>query len=195
MPQLVILRRGDSFELLKEFAENSVGALISDPPYLIDFMGRAWDTATVEDDASGTTVDMQKWHLGWLVEVFRVLKPGGTIKAFSGTRSYHRLAAAMQQAGFLNIRLESWCYGSGFPKGLDLARAIDKELGVEREVVGQKTRSGKCPQPMWWDEGSAVGQLWDVTVPTSPQAKKWDGFNTALKPSWEPFIVGNKPAA
>ena len=193
MPQLVILRHGDSFERLKEFAENSVLALVSDPPYLIDFMGREWDTATVETTDTGTTVDMQEWHRRWLAEVFRVLQPGGVIKAFSGTRTYHRLAMAMEQVGFQDIQLESWCYSTGFPKGLDVARAIDKELGVEREVVGQKTRTGKCPQPMWWDEGSAVGQLWDVTAPTSSQAKKWDGFNTSLKPSWEPFIVGRKP--
>ena len=81
---------------------------------------------------------MQDWHRGWLAEAFRVLKPGGVIKAFSGSRTCHRLAAAIEDVGFVNVDVEAWGYGSGFPKSLDVSKAIDKSKGLERKVVGTK---------------------------------------------------------
>lgn len=97
-------------------------------------------------------VGQQDWHMQWLEQAYKVLQPNGIIKAFSGTRTYHRLAAAMEQAGFVDIRLEAWCYGSGFPKSLNIGKALDSE-----------------------------------------EAKLWDGWGTALKPAWEPVLVGRKP--
>jgi len=100
---------------------------------------------------------MQKWHAEWLAEAYRVLPPGGVLKAFSGTRTYHRLAAAMEAVGFEDVKLVAWAYGSGFPKSLDISKALDKRA-----------------------ENDA--------------AKRFDGWGTALKPSWEPVLVGRKPA-
>lgn len=105
---------------------------------------------------------MQEWHRAWLVECYRVLVPGGVIKAFSATRTFHRMATAMQEAGFTDIRLEAWNYGSGFPKSMNIGKTLDKAAGAEREATSA--------------------------------AKVWDGWGTALKPSWEPVLVGTKPA-
>jgi hypothetical protein len=105
---------------------------------------------------------MQEWHRAWLVECYRVLVPGGVLKAFSATRTFHRMAAAMQDAGFTEVGLEAWSYGSGFPKSMNIGKALDKQAGVE---------GGRGA------------------------ARTWDGWGTALKPSWEPVLVGRKPHA
>lgn len=102
--QEIRLRLGDSFELLKELDDESVGTVCTDPPYLISFMGKEWDEL---DDAHA----QQEWHRQWLVEVYRLLKPGGVIKVFGATRTFHRLAAAMEDVGFVDLDLEAWVYG------------------------------------------------------------------------------------
>jgi len=136
---------------------------------------------------------MQDWHVRWLREVYRVLKPGGVIKTFSATRTYHRMAVAMREAGFIGLSLEAWGYGSGFPKSLNVSKAIDDHLGAEREVVGQKTwtQGGGSSYQLRMGEAHEVVQ--NITEPASPEAKQWDGWGTALKPAWEPFVVGRKP--
>jgi site-specific DNA-methyltransferase (adenine-specific) len=148
---------------------------------------------------------MQAWHTVWLAEVYRVLRPGGVIKAFSATRTMHRLAAAMRDVGFEVVRLEAWLYGSGFPKSLNVSKAIDAHLGGEREVIGMSaTKSGISdanagPQSRAtdhaWARGVAVAAHYPVTTPATPDALRFDGYGTALKPSWEPFIVGRKPCS
>jgi site-specific DNA-methyltransferase (adenine-specific) len=209
---------------MKEIPDGTIRAVVSDPPYGLEFMGHDWDRLDLRGSASrpGTsesavsrstrgmnhgihagkpafdlTVDaqkaMQEWHLVWIKEVFRILRSDGIAKIFSATRTFHRLAAAMQQVGFQGIDLVAWTYGSGFPKGLDISRAIDQHLGLERQVVAQGTRKGRCPQPMWWEMEDSVGQTWKVTAPASDEARKYEGYNTALKPSWEPFLVARKP--
>lgn len=205
------LRHGDSFERLKEIPEGSVAACVCDPPYGLEFMGAKWDR--LWESGAGMTkpgigerrtpwpsfgsltsfgganptcetcggrrrgakkcscdkpdwrvrgekvVDplsdeglsmatkqrqqMQTWHEGWIAEVYRTLKPGGVIKAFAATRTAHRLAAAMESAGFTHIQLEAWAYATGFPKSLNISEV-------------------------------------------------WPGWGTALKPAWEPFVVGVK---
>jgi len=213
----------------------TVGGVVSDPPYGLEFMGKEWDRidGTVlhdpsvvggfQDGAGGNPYSrsrirygrkghrwedgggmtshmnaMQEWHRAWLVECYRVLVPGGVIKAFSATRTFHRMAAAMQEAGFTDIRLEAWSYGSGFPKSLSISKAIDKQAGAERAVVDTVKGMGK-QNPEW--NGTAQGRAensfkpeYALTAPATDAARQWDGWGTALKPSWEPVLVGTKPA-
>lgn len=199
---IIQLQHGDCIERMRALPDCSIGAIVSDPPYGIEFLGEAWDSFRMSseldkhpEDAWGTTSRaFQNWNLQWLREAHRVLHPGGTTKIFSATRTFHRLAIAMQEAGLEVLRIEAWAYGSGFPKGLDLARAMDKLLGVERTVVAIGTRKSRSPpQPMWWDKEDTVGQRWEVTAATSDPGKLYEGYNTALKPAWEPFLVGRKP--
>ena len=111
---------------------------------------------------------MQEWHLQWLREAYRVLQPGGTIKAFGGTRTYHRIAAAMEAAGFTDVRLEIWTYGSGFPKSLNVSKSLDKRVDTEKD-------------------GETL-----TYSPVTEEARLWEGWGTANKPSWEPVVVGKK---
>jgi DNA modification methylase len=106
----------------------SVDAVVTDPPYELGFMGKAWD-------ASGVAFQVETWEA-----VLRVLKPGGHLLAFGGTRTYHRMTCAIEDAGFEIRDCLQWIYGSGFPKSLDVSKAIDKAAGAEREVIGRRTR-------------------------------------------------------
>jgi hypothetical protein len=206
---------------------------------------------------------MQEWHRGWLKEVYRVLEPGGVAKVFGGTRTFHRVAAAMVEVGFVDVQLEAWGYGSGFPKSLNVGKAIDRRGGdqareafyahlkekreaaglsrteVSERVVG--TRTGSCwnwehfslPDPQFWPtlrdlldldpafeplilgvdrevlvertlvqgggtslqlrEGKRREVKANITAAATAAARAWDGWGTALKPSWEPVLVGRKP--
>jgi len=127
----------------------------------------------------------------------RVLKPGGHLLAFGGTRTYHRLACAIEDAGFEVRDCLMWLYGSGFPKSHDISKAIDKKLGAKREVI--KTVKGMGKQNPEWN-GTAKGRKenyykpeYQLTAPASPEAKQWDGWGTALKPANEPIVVARKP--
>lgn len=193
MEQTITLRLGDCFQVMRTLEENSVRGAVLDPPYGISFMSKGWDDLS---DAEG----MQKWHEGWLREAYRVLKPGAPIKAFCATRTFHRLAAAMEDAGFEGVVFEAWVYGVGFPKSLNVSKALDKLAGAERASVktpfagnalmrmgGQNTRP-------WMEEALKKGfHERPGDEPASPEAKLWDGWGTALKPAWEPFVVGYKP--
>jgi site-specific DNA-methyltransferase (adenine-specific) len=143
----------------------------------------------------------QTWCETWLRECHRVLVPGGVIKVFGGTRMHHRIGAAMEAVGFLDVGLEAWNYASGFPKSLDVGKAIDKLKGVERKVVGTKrgVRGADGTGHESAMPGKAVGVKQvavdvPVTAPATPEAEAWDGWGTALKPAWEPVLVGRKPA-
>lgn len=118
---------GNCIDRMKEMDSESIDAIVSDPPYGLKFMGKGWD-----DMGEGSS--QRKWHEEWLKEAFRVLKPGGTIKAFSGTRTFHHLMGAMENVGFAELRLEAWNYGSGFPKSLNIGKAIDKQRDDLAEV-------------------------------------------------------------
>lgn len=115
------LRHGDCLVRLQELGEGSVGAVVCDPPYELSFMGKGWD-------GTGIAYDPALW-----AHLYRVLVPGGMVKAFSATRTFHRMAAAMQGAGFTKIGVQAWTYGSGFPKSLSISKAIDKAARAERE--------------------------------------------------------------
>lgn len=336
MTQVLRLRQGDCVEVIRELAAGSLGAIVVDPPYGLEFGGNEWDHLTDKrvskagagfsklpgsetmlpsyfgtqnlicrncggsqrgqdrkgfhrcrcdaPDFPNIRLDqarqMQRWHVRWLKEAFRALRPGGIIKAFSGSRTYHRLAAAMVEVGFEIINFEAWCYGSGFPKSMDLARAINKlqgydpeteyeircylreqriSLGLTKSEVDQRVFGGTTryswvegrggdrsdevylPTPEEWLKLKGVLQLDDrfddyiqVAIPSREQrqridggkadlvssetthwifrvaneelvtnerrilnpntddAKRFIGYGTALKPAWEPFVVGLK---
>ena len=191
--QTIDLRHGDCVEVMKELSEGSVEAFVCDPPYGLKFMGKEFDDL-------GEGEAQRLWHKDWLKQAYRVLKPGGIIKAFGGTRTLHHLAAAMGDVGFQNISLEAWAYGSGFPKSLNIGKALDKAAGAHREVVGRRT--GRSASPISnmrggnYGGGNAVNASVDasaITAPKTDEAKQWDGWGTALKPAWEPVVVGYKP--
>jgi DNA modification methylase len=118
----VTVYQGDCIETMRRLPENSVDAIVTDPPYGLEFMGRDWD-------GFGTPLGFQTWTEAWAREAFRVLKPGGHLLAFAGTRTYHRMASGVEDAGFEIRDCIAWMYGSGFPKSLDVSKAIDKVNG------------------------------------------------------------------
>lgn len=258
---LVTLHHGDCLDVLAQLPDNSVDAVITDPPYGLEFMGKDWDApwreADINADAgiravsyadgrnrlprptfTGSTnpkclvckgtrrgrrdgtakvavclcvdgghfpnvraVEMrtyQNWCTAWATECLRILKPGGHLLAFGGSRTWHRLAAAIEDAGFEMRDSIAWLYGSGFPKSLDVSKAIDKAAGADREVVGHKT--GRAASPVCdMRGGRLVGgesggiDCSAITAPATDAAKRWQGWGTALKPSFEPIVVARKP--
>ena len=176
---MIELMHGDCLERLRELPDCSVDACVTDPPYGLSFMGKKWDYDV-------PTVDV--WR-----EVLRVLKPGGHLLAFAGTRTQHRMAVRIEDAGFEIRDMIAWVYGSGFPKSLDVSKAIDKAAGAEREVVGEKV-TGRALGGSNWREGDAGGQeTVSITAPATPDAQQWSGWGTALKPALEPITVARKP--
>ena len=180
---------GDCIEVLANFAECSIDAIVTDPPYALNFMGKEWDSF-------GDGIGFQKWCEQWARECLRVLKPGGYLLAFGGTRTYHREACAIEDAGFEIRDSLHWIYGSGFPKSRDISKAIDKEAGAEREVVGRK--GGRYATPKQDFRGgqhhsgadtSKTAIFDEITAPATAKAKEWEGWGTALKPAHEPIVV------
>ena len=177
---------GDSLEKLKDLDENSVDSIVTDPPYELGFMGKKWDK-------TGIAFNKELWQ-----EALRVLKPGGHLLAFSGSRTYHRMAVAIEDAGFEIRDQIMWVYGSGFPKSLDISKAIDKKFGAEREVVGTRKGAGSTGinevgnQKFVAKNENEDGTL-NITIPSTPQAKQWNGWSTNLKPSHEPMVLARKP--
>jgi len=174
---------GDCRDVLKSVPDNSVDSVVTDPPYELGFMGKKWDS-------SGVAYDVTVWQ-----ECLRVLKPGGHVLAFGGSRTWHRLAVAVEDAGFELRDSIAWIYGSGFPKSLDVSKAIDKKAGMEREVIGQQPYSS-AKMPAGDSHVGTYGAeriVTDITAPSSLEAQKWQGWGTALKPAFEPVVVGRKP--
>lgn len=178
-PDQITLHHGDCIEVMRSMADGSVDSIVTDPPYELGFMGKSWDS-------TGIAYSVELW-----TEALRVLKPGGHLLAFSGSRTYHRMACAIEDAGFEIRDQIMWLYGSGFPKSLDVSKAIDKQAGVKREVVGQKIAGIATGQ------NNAVGgpkPLVDVLGdPITDKAKQWSGWGTALKPAHEPIVLARKP--
>jgi site-specific DNA-methyltransferase (adenine-specific) len=174
---------------MKTLEANSVDAIVTDPPYGLEFMGKAWD-------GFGTPLGFQTWSEQWAREAFRVLKPGGHLLAFGGTRMYHRLAAGIEDAGFEIRDTLMWLYGSGFPKSLDVSKAIDKAAGANREVIGFKGGVAAVSQSGIGAAAVGVKQQGiqvSITAPSTEAAKKWQGWGTALKPAVEPIVLARKP--
>jgi hypothetical protein len=269
---------GDCIEQMRQMDEASVDAIVTDPPYGLEFMGKEWDKFRMDDpgtnrhrgaragkhgkeggderwgeqgrsipsnrttygggkrphtyrcsgcgkrdqfrnphDCEGewkrelidphsappTMLALQEWSRIWATEALRVLKPGGHLLAFGGTRTYHRLACAIEDAGFEIRDSLIWLYGSGFPKSLDVGKAIDKAAAAEREVVGQRVypdgntrtmsaeRKHEGWQRPWMEEDPQRGER--ITAPATPEAAQWEGWGTALKPGHEPIVMARKP--
>jgi DNA modification methylase len=173
---------GNCLNTLKTLADASIDSIVTDPPYELGFMGKAWD-------ASGIAYQVQLW-----AECLRVLKPGGYLLAFGGTRTYHRMAVAIEDAGFEIRDSIHWTYGSGFPKSLNVSKAISKAAKAEREVVGVNKNVVRASKEAGGsDYGGFSKADATITAPATKAAKKWDGWGTALKPSHEPIVVARKP--
>jgi site-specific DNA-methyltransferase (adenine-specific) len=175
---------GDNQLILPTLPDNSVDSIVTDPPYELGFMGKSWD-------ATGIAYNVDLWR-----ECLRVLKPGGHLLAFSGSRTYHRMAVAIEDAGFQIRDQIMWVYGSGFPKSLNISKAIDKAAGAEREVIGHQTyttpdiRGGGYESDKAKDKDRLPA---NITAPATAEAEVWDGWGTALKPAHEPIVLGRKP--
>ena len=206
------LHLGDCLESLRKMPDNSIDAIVTDPPYGLTankkggtgtasvnldspygrarigtgngpggFMGHKWDS---------DVPSVEIW-----AECLRVLKPGGHLLAFAGTRTQHRMAARIEDAGFEIRDMIAWVYGSGFPKSLDVSKAIDKAAGAEREVIQQGERSAARPVVEDQSGGKAYRLAGDasITAPATDAARQWQGWGTALKPALEPITVARKP--
>ena len=263
---------GDCIEVMQEMDAESVDAVVCDPPYGLEFMGKDWDSFSPVDldrggrwtadkrSGPGTTDNSDKrtphgrtgvafganrtytsvcegcgkrdafrndhgcsegwrripvddgpppqmvaftaWCETWALEALRVLKPGGHLLAFGGTRTFHRLTCGIEDAGFEVRDCLSWLYGSGFPKSLDVSKALDKAAGAEREVVGRNEtariavasdRRNRDQGKRAREYGAATGC--DITARATDAAREWQGWGTALKPAWEPCVVARKPLA
>jgi len=175
---------GNSLEVLKTLEDNSVDSIVTDPPYELGFMGKKWDS-------TGIAYNVDLWK-----ECLRVLKPGGHLLAFGGTRTYHRMVCAIEDAGFEIRDCIQWLYGSGFPKSHNISKAIDKKLGAEREKLGiaptTRAKTDVDNQILNWG-GHGKGKIHYVTKPATKQAEQWDGWGTALKPANEPIVLARKP--
>lgn len=194
------LYQGSMLDMLDVINLNSVDAIVTDPPYELGFMGQSWDS-------SGIAFQVDTWK-----KCFDVLKPGGYLLAFGGSRTFHRIACAIEDAGFEIRDTIMWLYGSGFPKSMNIGPAIDKKLGIKSELGGVKpghqgfvgrTTHGDTrfdggmagfDRPWMHDDEKREAYHYQK-LPTSENAKVWQGWGTALKPAYEPVIVARKPYA
>lgn len=187
MPPTVQIVTANCLAALAELPADSVDAVVTDPPYGIGFMGRAWDNLPPGRE--------------WARAVLRVIKPGGHLVAFGATRTVHRLAVALEDAGWEIRDQIGWLQYQGMPKGQRIGLALDKMAGAERQVVGTYERPDGRPRhyetwaPM---EGSpARGDFGverrTITAPATPEAARWEGWRTALKPAIEPAVLARKP--
>ena len=173
------LLHGNCLDVMRGMEDNSVDSIVTDPPYGLSFMGKKWDY---------DVPSVEIW-----CEVLRVLKPGGHLLSFAGSRTYHRMAVNIEDAGFEIRDQIMWLYGSGFPKSHNISKAIDKAAGAGRKFIG--VSDNVRPNS---DRGNGLahgeyGRVWNETKPATPEAKQWEGWGTALKPAHEPIVVARKP--
>lgn len=177
------LLQGNCLDVLPTLPAMSIDSVVTDPPYELNFMGskNSWDR-------TGIAFNEEMWRY-----VLRALKPGGHLLAFSGTRTYHRMACAIEDAGFEIRDQLAWTYGSGMPKSHDVSKGIDKMYGHQRE---QKVYQSKPGMAKSWDTGSGKGFSGTTAVvndPISEEAETWNGWGSGLKPCWEPICLAMRP--
>jgi site-specific DNA-methyltransferase (adenine-specific) len=175
---------GDCRDIMEgHIPDNSVDSIVTDPPYELGFMGKKWDD-------TGIAYNSEVWE-----NAYRVLKPGGHLLAFGGTRTWHRLAVAIEDAGFEVRDSIAWMYGSGFPKSHDVSKGIDKAAGAQRDTVpatGGLHKNANLNDDGWSKIGTDSATMWS-DKPATPAAQQWQGWGTALKPAHEPIVVARKP--
>lgn len=173
-----MIKLGDVVSVLRDYPDNTFDGVLCDPPYGLSFMGKRWDYDVPSSDL-------------W-AEVLRVCKPGAPLLAAFGSRTYHRGVVRIEDAGWEIRDSVVWMYGSGFPKSLDVSKAIDAKAGAERKVVGQAHRkaTGRMAQG---EGGYAFAEDYALTAPATPLAATWSGYGTALKPAHEPYVLARKP--
>ena len=175
------IQQGDCLDLLRALPENSIDAIVTDPPYGLGFMGKQWDALPPGRE--------------WGAECLRVCKPGAHIVAFGGQRTIHRLICGLEDAGWEIRDLGAWQQWQGFPKSLDASKAIDAHHGAEREVVGAHTLTGYAKANVIHGQQARNVTEFPKTsnVPATDDARKWEGYGTALKPCLEPWTLARKP--
>jgi len=173
------LYQGNMLDILEIIEPNSIDSIITDPPYELNFMNKGWDN-------SGIAFQKETWQ-----KCYDVLKPGGYLLAFGGSRTFHRIACAIEDAGFEIRDTIMWLYGSGFPKSMNVGLAIDKKNGVESIDTGVVSPNARpnCDKTNTLYESGTVGKNFTIKKATN----KWEGWGTCLKPSFEPIIVARKP--
>lgn len=185
------LFNGDCLEVLKTLQSNSIDSLVTDPPAGIAFMGKEWD----ED--KGGSKQWTAWLSGVMKECLRVMKPGAHGLVWALPRTSHWTATACEDAGFEVRDVVTHLFGSGFPKSLDISKAIDKSAGAGREVVGENKnkREAHVKGGRGFDKDLGGEKLtsMSITAPSTHEAKQWEGWGTALKPASEHWILIRKP--
>lgn len=181
------LHLGDCLEYMKQIPNNYVDAIVTDPPYGLKFMGKKWDY---------DVPSVEIWQ-----ECYRILKPGGHLLSFAGTRTYHRLVTKIEDAGFEIRDMIAWIYGQGFPKSHNISKALDKMAGAERETIRERGYSspdirGNSSNGRGISGANNVGRdrlNVPITAPATEEAKQWEGWGTALKPAHEDLVLAMKP--
>lgn len=171
------LYQGNMLDMLEVIDLESIDSIVTDPPYELNFMNKGWDN-------SGIAFQKETWK-----KCYEVLKPGGYLLAFGGSRTFHRIACAIEDAGFEIRDTIMWLYGSGFPKSMNLGLKMDKKQGCpdrgHRIAVANRHHPDGTLEPN--------GEKLPPYEPKTPLGEKWNGWGTALKPSFEPIIVARKP--
>ena len=184
---------GSNLDVLPTLEDNSIDSIVTDPPYELGFMGKKWDS-------SGIAYSVELWK-----ECLRVLKPGGHLLSFGGTRTWHRVAVAIEDAGFEVRDSIAWMYGSGFPKSLNVGKSIEAKLTTGsaakngfHKLEGKRTGDEKIGMYATVAEHGFRSHnpeqlgAFDLEA-TTPEAQQWEGWGTALKPAFEPIVVARKP--
>jgi len=177
--------QGNCLDIMDQFPDNHFDVIITDPPYELNFMNKKWDN-------SGIAFQASTWE-----KALRLLKPGGYLAAFGASRTNHRLICAIEDAGFIIKDSLLWVTSQGFPKSMNISKAIDKKLGVDPTIVGDNPnyRPAHKKNGKGFDKtvGAAPLEEMKITKPASELAQKWDGYGTALKPCYEKIVLGQKP--